>query len=132
MEKIDIIRSQARRLRLSSLAANVSDILLKAQRTTPSYDDLLIEVLQMEIDGRDQKQVVIRLRVAKLPVNHDLDLYDQSISNGLSLVQLKQLRELRIIPLDPELKFEETFKRLRAEAQKIREAGLAAQDAAKN
>lgn len=94
MEKIDIIRSQARRLRLSSLAANVADILLKAQRTTPSYDDLLTEVLQMEIDGRDQKQVVIRLRVAKLPVNHDLNLYDQSISNGLSLVQLKQLREL--------------------------------------
>ena len=45
---------------------------------------------------------------------------------------LKQLRELRIIPLEPELKFEETFKRLHAEAVKIREAGLAAQETAKN
>lgn len=94
MEKIDSIRSQARRLRLSSLTANVSEVLLKAQRDTPSYDDFLSEVLQAEIDGRDEKQAAIRTRLAKLPVNHNLDLYDQMSSNGLSLVQLKQLREL--------------------------------------
>ena len=52
--------------------------------------------------------------------------------NAPAEADIKQLRELRIIPLDPELKFEETFKRLHAEALKIREAGLAAQDAAKN
>lgn len=69
-------------------------MLLKAQRNTPSYDNFLSEVLQTEIDGRDEKQTVIRMRVAKLPVEHNLDLYDQSVSNGLSLVQLKQLREL--------------------------------------
>ena len=51
--------------------------------------------------------------------------------NAPAEADIKQLRELRIIPLDPELKFEETFKRLHAEALKIREAGLAAQDAAK-
>ena len=79
---------------MSSLTTNVPDVLLKAQRNTPSYDDFLSEVLQTEIDGRDEKQVVIRMRLAKLPVEHNLDLYDQSISNGLSLVQLKQLREL--------------------------------------
>ena len=53
MEKMEIIRSQARRLRLSSLTANVSDVLLKAQRNIPSYDDFLSEVLQTEIDGRE-------------------------------------------------------------------------------
>ena len=45
--------------------------------------------------------------------------------------ELKQLRELRIIPLPAELKFEETFKRLQAEAQKIREATAAADATAK-
>ncbi len=94
MEKIEIIRSQARRLRLSSLTMNVSEVLLKAQRNTPSYDDFLSDVLQTEIDGRDEKQTAIRMRLAKLPVAHNLDLYDQSITNGLSLIQLKQLREL--------------------------------------
>ena len=52
--------------------------------------------------------------------------------NAPAEADIKQLRELRIIPLEPELKFEETLKRLHAEALKIREAGLAAQDAAKN
>lgn len=44
---------------------------------------------------------------------------------------MKQLRELRIVPLEPELKFEETFRKLKAEAAKIREIEQAAQDAAK-
>jgi len=79
---------------LSSLTMNVADVLLNAQRSTPSYDDFLSEVLRTEIDGRDEKQVAIRMKLAKLPVSHNLDLYDQTISNGLSLVQLKQLREL--------------------------------------
>ncbi len=42
--------------------------------------------------------------------------------NAPSEVGMKQLRELRIIPLPPELKFEETFKRIQAEAEKVREA----------
>ena len=45
---------------------------------------------------------------------------------------MKQLRELRIIPLEPELKFEETFKKLKAEAARIREIEQAAQTAAKS
>ncbi|MBO7147617.1 MAG: aspartate--tRNA ligase [Lentisphaeria bacterium] len=52
--------------------------------------------------------------------------------NAPAEAELKQLRELRIIPLEPELKFEETFKRLRDEALKIREAAAAAQEAAKS
>lgn len=94
MEKIETIRSQARRLRLSSLTMNVPEVLLRAQRDTPSYDDFLSDVLQTEIDGRDEKQAAIRMRLAKLPAAHNLDLYDHGATNGLSLTQLKQLREL--------------------------------------
>ena len=50
--------------------------------------------------------------------------------NAPAEADLKQLRELRIIPVEPELKFEETFKRLRAEAAKIREVAAAAEAAA--
>lgn len=52
--------------------------------------------------------------------------------NAPAEVEMKQLRELRIIPLPPELKFEETFKKLKAEAAKIREAEAAAENAAKS
>lgn len=51
--------------------------------------------------------------------------------NAPSEVDMKQLRELRIVPLPHELKFEETFKKLKADAERIRAAEEAAQSAAK-
>ena len=51
--------------------------------------------------------------------------------NAPSEVDMKQLRELRIVPLPHELKYEETFKRLMADAERIRAAEEAAQIAAK-
>ena len=51
--------------------------------------------------------------------------------NAPSEVDMKQLRELRIVPLPHELKYEETFKRLMADAERIRAAEEAAQLAAK-
>jgi hypothetical protein len=50
--------------------------------------------------------------------------------NAPAAVDMKQLRELRIIPLPQELKFEETFKKLYAEAARIREIEAAASAAA--
>ena len=51
--------------------------------------------------------------------------------NAPSEVDMKQLRELRIVPLPHELKYEETFKKLMADAARIRAAEEAAQLAAK-
>lgn len=51
--------------------------------------------------------------------------------NAPSEVDMKQLRELRIVPLPHELKYEETFKKLMADAERIRAAEEAAQLAAK-
>ena len=51
--------------------------------------------------------------------------------NAPSEVDMKQLRELRIIPLPHELKYEETYKKLMADAARIRAAEEAAQLAAK-
>ncbi len=44
--------------------------------------------------AREEKQRLLRLKAAKLPLAHNLDMYDHSISNGLSATQLNQLREL--------------------------------------
>ena len=51
--------------------------------------------------------------------------------NAPSEVDMKQLRELRIVPLPHELKYEETYKKLMADAVRIRAAEEAAQLAAK-
>ncbi len=51
--------------------------------------------------------------------------------NAPSEVDMKQLRELRIVPLPHELKYEETYKKLMTDAARIRAAEEAAQLAAK-
>ena len=47
-----------------------------------------------EGEGREARQKVLRYKAARLPMDHDLDRYDFSNYNGLSLTQLNQLREL--------------------------------------
>jgi len=93
-DKLTTIRGYAKRLRLSGLTINAQDILLKAQKESPSYDDFLTLVLESEVKAREEKQRLLRLKAAKLPLAHNLDMYDHSISNGLSATQLNQLREL--------------------------------------
>ena len=95
--KTTAIRGYAKRLRLSGLTLNAQDILLNAQQESQSYDDFLRHILEMEIKGREEKQRLLRLKAARLPLVHNLDQYDHSISNGLSVTQLNQLRELHWI-----------------------------------
>jgi DNA replication protein DnaC len=93
-DKVSVIRSSAKRLRLSCLTTGAYDVLLEAQRTSPSYDDFLISVLDAEVKCREERQRAMRYKVARLPMAHDLDMYDYSLSNGLNATQLRQLREL--------------------------------------
>lgn len=93
-DKLTTIRGYAKRLRLSGLTVHAQDILLKAQKESPSYDDFLGLVLELEVKGREEKQRLLRYKSARLPLAHDLDLYDHSMSNGLGPTQLNQLREL--------------------------------------
>ena len=45
IDKTAGIQGYAKRLKLSELTANVQDILLKAQKESPSYDDFLSYIL---------------------------------------------------------------------------------------
>ena len=92
--KVTTIRSYAKRLKLSWLSLNATDMLLRAQKESPSYDDFLNDFLAQEVAGREERQRQKRLKEARLPMNHDLGIYDHSMSNGLSATQLNQLREL--------------------------------------
>ena len=93
-DKLTAIRSCARRLRLSSLTMNAAEELVKAQTSSPSYDDFLLNILNTEVEGREARQKVLRYKAARLPMDHDLNRYDFSTYKGLSLTQLNQLREL--------------------------------------
>lgn len=92
--KLSIIRSHARRLKLSWIGANVAETLVRAQSASPSYDDFLIDLMQSKVASREAHRKILRYKNARLPMSHDLDQYDFTMSGGLSMTQLHQLREL--------------------------------------
>lgn len=94
VDKVTAIRACAKRLRLSCLMTNVTEVLMLAQKESPSYDDLLLTVLEAEVKSREEKQLLQRMKAARLPLSHDLDKYEFGNPNGLTPTQLNQLREL--------------------------------------
>jgi DNA replication protein DnaC len=91
---ISLIKRHATRLRLSSIGSNISSLLEEAEQDHPSYDELICKLFSHEVKEREAKQMIIRMKLAKLPLMHDLDQYDYAFASGLSPTQLNQLREL--------------------------------------
>jgi len=91
---IPLIKRQATRLRLSGIGGNISRLLDEAEQNSPSYDEFLYNLFTEEIKGREARQLTVKLKLAKLPLSHDLDNYDHRFNAGLSTTQMNQLREL--------------------------------------
>ena len=88
------IKKHATRLRLSSIGCNIAGLLEQAEQDHPSYDELVYNLFSHEVKEREAKQMVIRMKLAKLPIMHDLNQYDHAFTAGLSPTQLNQVREL--------------------------------------
>jgi DNA replication protein DnaC len=88
------IKRQATRLRLSGISASITKLLEEAQQNSPSYDEFIYNLFDHEVKGREAKQLMLKMKLAKLPLNHNLDSYDFTFASGLSATQLNQLREL--------------------------------------
>lgn len=69
VDKVTAIRACAKRLRLSCLMTNVTEVLMLAQKESPSYDDLLLTVLEAEVKSREEKQLLQRMKAARLPLS---------------------------------------------------------------
>ncbi len=91
--KTQRIIDYASRLNLGSLKDQLEELIRQADQKKCSYSDFAMDMLQMEIDHRARRDLERRRRTAWLPLNHDLDDYDYSFTNGLQKQQLNQLRE---------------------------------------
>ena len=91
---IPLIKRQATRLRLSGIGANINHLLEEAEQNSPSYDEFIFNLFAHEVKGREAKQLMMKMKLARLPVTHDLEAYDYHFASGLSATQLNQLREL--------------------------------------
>ena len=83
----------ARQLKLSGLSMAMDDLLITAQQKQISYLDFAFGLFNAEIDHRNLQNLAKRLRNAKLPVNHDLSLWQEDHLSGISKNQLTQLLE---------------------------------------
>ena len=91
--KTQTIIDYACQLNLGSLKDQVEEVIRQADQKKSSYSDFALSLLKLEIDHRTSRDLERRIKSAWLPLNHDLDSYDYSFTNGLKKQQLNQLRE---------------------------------------
>ena len=91
--KTQTIKEYALQLRLGGIQDQVEEVIQKATEDKCSYLDFSLRLLETEINQRNQRDLERRIKMAKLPVNHDLGQYDYSFVNGISKQHLNQLRE---------------------------------------
>ena len=91
--KTQIIMDYASQLKLSGIHDRLEDFIIDANEQKNSYSDFALNLLKLEVDHRSKRDLERRQKTAWLPLNHDLERYDHSFTNGLSLQQINQLRE---------------------------------------
>ena len=91
--KTQVIMDYASQLKLSGIHDRLEDFIIDANEQKNSYSDFALNLLKLEVDHRSKRDLERRQKIAWLPLNHDLERYDHSFTNGLSLQQINQLRE---------------------------------------
>lgn len=91
--KTEKLRTLTKQLHLTGISSAVDDMLVTAQQEQSSYIDFAITLINAEIDHRNKQKLLKRIKNAKLPIGHDLDLWQQNRQNGISKQQITQLRE---------------------------------------
>ena len=91
--KTQSIKDFAQRLKLSAVQERLEEIVNNAQQKQVSYHQFAHDILKAEVDHRQVKDLQRRLKLAKLPLKHDLKEYDHTVMNGLSKQHMEQLKE---------------------------------------
>jgi DNA replication protein DnaC len=88
------IISYCKQLRLSAVEQHVHTLADQASAEGISYLEFALRLLNAEISHRNTKDLERKIKVAKLPLNHELQQYDTSHAGSLPKVKLEQLKEL--------------------------------------
>jgi|GEM_PF-37837 len=94
MEQLKQLKQYADILRLSQLRNRAEHMIHQAQIDKPSYLEFVYDILKAEVLQRQKNDYDRRMKLAHLPLPHDLNQYDFNHANGITKPQLKQLREL--------------------------------------
>ncbi len=94
MKQIEQIKKYADLLRLTQTKNAPEEVIHKAQLDKPSYIEFTLSLLQREVTHRQKTDLERRMKLPRLPKDNNLGKYDFNITNGMTIPQLKQLREL--------------------------------------
>lgn len=94
MEQMQLIKQYADNLRLTMLRNQAERFIHQAQIDKPTYMDYTCDVLEQEVKQRQKTDMERRIKLARLPRNHDLELYDYKFASGINKQQLQELRKL--------------------------------------
>ena len=94
MDQIKRIKQYADHLRLTMLRNQAERFIHQAQIDKPTYLDYTCDVLEQEVKQRQKTDLERRIKLAHLPRNHNLNMYDYAFACGINKLQLEQLREL--------------------------------------
>lgn len=94
MKSENKINVYCKQLRLGAVAGQVHSLADQASSEGISYLEFATRLLGSEISHRNAKDLERKIKVARLPLNHDLNYYDSSQVGSLPKVKLEQLKEL--------------------------------------
>ena len=87
----DLIRQQARQLKMPGAAREFEALARQAREDKCSFEDYLHEVLAVEITSRRDSAVRQRLRDARFPETKTLDQFDFAAADGVDAAQVAEL-----------------------------------------
>lgn len=94
MTTTETIKSYCSRLRLYQVPKLFERQSYIAREQDMTYTEFLCNLLECEVNNRDEKDLIKRLKAANLPPKHDLAEFDFNFSHSLSESRLRELREL--------------------------------------
>jgi DNA replication protein DnaC len=94
MEQIQRIKQYADQLRLTLIRNHAEQYIHQAQIDKPTYLNYTLDFLEKEVRQRQKTDMDRRLKMARLPKDHNLENYDYNFSAGITKNQLVVLREL--------------------------------------
>lgn len=78
----------------AGITKSIDKIIAQAEKGGYGFMEYTMHLLKSEADHRQENETARLLKVARLPRSSNLDLYDQTVENGMSQTRINQLREL--------------------------------------
>ncbi|GAB2490287.1 IS21-like element helper ATPase IstB [Alkalibacterium psychrotolerans] len=91
---LENLQQALKQLRLSEVAVELPFLMREAEQQSWTYHELINHLLTFEINKRDEKNKMKRLKWAKFPYQKSLEDYDIKEQKSLTARQMKQLKDM--------------------------------------